>query len=113
MHIGKMTSNDEPFRRQVWKRILNKSVNGIAVVPEEVIDEAEIRMYANRRIMLMSINFYLAMLKDAETKYHFSAYGTGLSLAGIPVYQAESINEFTRIGRVTVSSTELNATWRQ
>jgi len=113
MHIGKMTVNAETFKRQVWKRIFDRSICGIAVVTDQVIDEAEVRFYGNRPIMVMSINFYLAMLKDAEMKYHLSPYGVGLSLAGIPVYQAESVEEFTRISRITKSSTEINALWTQ
>lgn len=112
MHIGKMTVNSPEFRNQVWQKLRNLEVVGIAIA-KDVEDEAEIRLYGARKFMVMSPQFYRMMLNDAEKKFHMGSYGTGYAILGIPVYVAETVEEFTRIGKITKSSHELNANWRQ
>lgn len=102
MHIGKMINYSAPFRRQVWKRILGKEFDFFAVVPDgDGIEEAEIRIYGQRKCMVVSEEFCKQLYRDAVWNYCFSNYGAGFSLAGIPVHKAESLDEFGRVGEVT------------
>lgn len=103
MHIGKVTTHSQRFRTQIWNKILNREIDGVAFA-KDVVDEAEVRLYAGKKIMLMSPEFLSGMYRDAVLKYHMSAWGSGFSLAGVPVYRAESVEEFTRLKPITESS---------